>query len=126
MLFEGGFSFTNFLTDVLAVFVFVVWFWLLITVYADLFRRHDISGLGKALWVIFVLLIPYLGVLAYLISQGRGMAERNAQQAQQTRDELRRVVGFSPADEIAKLDQLKKSGSITADEYGRLRAKLVQ
>ena len=126
MLFEGGFTFANFLTDVLAVFVFVVWFWLLVTVYADLFRRHDISGLGKALWVIFVLLIPYLGVFAYLITQGGGMAERNNQRVQQTRDELRRVVGFSPADEIAKLDQLKKSGSITADEYGRLRAKLVQ
>ena len=126
MLFQGGFSFTNFLTDVLAVFVFVVWFWLLITVYADLFRRHDVSGLGKALWVIFVLLIPYLGVFAYLITQGGGMAERNAQQVQQTRDELRRAVGFSPADEIAKLDELKKSGSITGEEYGRLRAKLVQ
>jgi len=126
MLFEGGFSFTNFLADVLAVFVFVVWFWLLITVYADLFRRHDISGLGKALWVIFVLLIPYLGVFVYLITQGGGMAERNNQRVQQARDELRRAVGFSPADEIAKLDQLKKSGSITADEYGRLRAKLVQ
>ena len=126
MLFQGGFTFANFLTDVLAVFVFVVWFWLLITVYADLFRRHDISGWGKALWVIFVLLIPYLGVFAYLITQGGGMAERNAQQVQQTRDELRRAVGFSPADEIAKLDELKKSGSITTEEYGRLRAKLVQ
>jgi Phospholipase_D-nuclease N-terminal len=126
MLFQGGFSFTNFLTDVLAVFVFVVWFWLLITVYADLFRRHDISGWGKALWVIVVLVVPYIGVFAYLISQGGGMAERNAQQVQQARDELRRAVGFSPADEIAKLDQLKKSGSITGEEYGRLRAKLVQ
>jgi hypothetical protein len=126
MLFQGGFSFTNFLTDVLAVFVFVVWFWLLITVYADLFRRHDISGWGKALWVIVVLVVPYIGVFAYLISQGGGMAERNAQQVQQTRDELRRAVGFSPADEIAKLDELKKSGSITTEEYGRLRAKLVQ
>jgi Phospholipase_D-nuclease N-terminal len=126
MLFEGGFSFTNFLMDVLAVFVFVVWFWLLITVYADLFRRRDISGWGKALWVIVVLVAPYIGVFAYLISQGGGMAERNAQQVQQTRDELRRAVGFSPADEIAKLDQLKKSGSITGEEYGRLRAKLVQ
>ena len=126
MLFQGGFSFANFLTDVLAVFVFVVWFWLLITVYADLFRRHDISGWGKALWVIVVLVFPYFGVFAYLISQGRGMAERNSLQAQQARDELRRVVGFSAADEIAKLDQLKKSGSITGDEYGRLRAKLVQ
>ena len=126
MLFQGGFSFANFLTDVLAVFVFVVWFWLLITVYADLFRRHDISGWGKALWVIVVLVFPYFGVFAYLITQGRGMAERNSLQAQQARDELRRVVGFSAADEIAKLDQLKKSGAITGDEYGRLRAKLVQ
>jgi hypothetical protein len=126
MLFQGGFSFANFLTDVFAVFVFVVWFWLLITVYADVFRRHDISGWGKALWVIVVLVFPYFGVFAYLITQGRGMAERNSLQAQQARDELRRVVGFSAADEIAKLDQLKKSGAITGDEYGRLRAKLVQ
>ena len=126
MLFQGGFSFANFLTDVLAVFVFVVWFWLLITVYADLFRRSDISGWSKALWVIVVLVFPYFGVFAYLISQGRGMAERSDQQVQQARDELRRVVGFSAADEIAKLDQLKKSGAITGDEYGRLRAKLVQ
>jgi hypothetical protein len=126
MLFQGGFSFANFLTDVFAVFVFVVWFWLLITVYADLFRRHDISGWAKALWVIVVLVFPYFGVFAYLITQGRGMAERSNQQVQQARDELRRVVGFSAADEIAKLDQLKKSGAITGDEYGRLRAKLVQ
>jgi hypothetical protein len=62
----------------------------------------------------------------YLVTQGRGMAERNAKQAQETRDELRRVVGFSVADEIAKLDALKKSGSITADEFARLRARLVQ
>jgi hypothetical protein len=126
MLFEGGFSFSNFLTDVLAVFLFVVWFWLLITVYADLFRRHDISGWGKALWVIVVLVAPYIGVFAYLISQGRGMAERNAQQVQQTREELRRVVGFSAADEIEKLDQLKKSGSITGEEFARLRAQLIR
>ena len=126
MLFQGDFSFANFLTDVLAVFVFVVWFWLLITVYADLFRRRDISGWGKVLWVIVVLVAPYIGVFAYLISQGRGMAERNGQQVQQARDELRRVVGFSPADEIAKLDQLEKSGTITGEEFARLRAKLVQ
>ena len=125
MLFQGGFSFANFLTDVLAVFLFVVWFWLLVLIYADLFRRHDISGWGKALWVIVLLLFSYIGIFAYLISQGRGMAERNSQQVQQARDELRRVVGFSAADEIGKLDQLKKSGSITGEEYARLRAKLV-
>jgi hypothetical protein len=126
MLFEGGFSFTNFLMDVLAVFVFVMWFWLLITVFSDLFRRHDISGWGKAVWVIVMLLIPYIGVFVYMISQGRGMAERSSQQAQQARDELRRAVGFSVADEIQKLDGLRKSGSITDEEYTRLRAKLVQ
>jgi len=126
MLFDGGFSFSNFLVDVLAVFVFVVWFWLLITVFSDLFRRHDISGWGKALWVIGLIVFPYIGVFIYLITQGRGMAERNAQYAERARDELRRVVGFSAADEIQKLDGLKRSGSISEDEFRQLRAKLVQ
>jgi hypothetical protein len=75
--------------------------------------------------VLALVLTSYFGILFYLITQGRGMAERNAQQAQQAREELRHVVGFSVADEITKLDQLKKSGSITDLEYGRLRAKLV-
>jgi len=126
MLFEGGFSFSNFLADVFAIFLFVVWLWLFITVAGDLFRRHDISGWSKALWVIALVLFSYFAILAYLITQSRGMAERNAQQAQETRDELRRVVGFSAADEIAKLDALKKAGSITNEEFTRLRAKLVQ
>jgi len=92
----------------------------------DLFRRHDISGWGKAFWVIGLMIFPLLAVLVYLITQGRGMAERNTQQAQQARDELRSVVGFSAADEIEKLDRLKKTGSITDAEFSRLRAKLVQ
>jgi cbb3-type cytochrome oxidase subunit 3 len=123
---QEGFTYRNFLMDMIAIFVFVVWFWLLVVIYSDLFRRHDISGWAKAAWVLALVLTSYLGIFAYLITQGRGMAERNAQQAQQAREELRRVVGFSAADEIAKLDQLKKSGSITEAEYGRLRAKLVQ
>jgi hypothetical protein len=125
MLFEGGYTYSNFLMNMIAIFAFVVWFWLLVIIYSDLFRRHDISGWGKALWVLALVLTSYLGIFAYLITQGRGMAERNAQQAQQARDELRRVVGYSVADEISKLDQLKKSGSITDDEFRRLRAKLV-
>jgi hypothetical protein len=123
--FQEGFTYRNFLMDMIAIFAFVVWFWLLIVIYGDLFRRHDISGWGKALWVLALVLTSYIGILIYLITQGSGMAERNAQQAQQAREELRRVVGFSVADEITKLDQLKKSGSITDLEYGRLRAKLV-
>ena len=125
MLFEGGYTYSNFLANALAVFAFIVWFWLLVVIYGDLFRRHDISGWGKALWVLALVLTSYLGIFAYLITQGRGMAERNAQQVQQAREELRRTVGFSVADELLKLDQLKKSGSITDDEFKRLRAKLV-
>ena len=109
----------------IGIFAFVVWFWLLVVIYGDLFRRHDISGWGKALWVIALVLTSYLGIFAYLVTQGRGMAERNAQRTQQARDELRSVVGYSAADEITKLDQPKKSGSITDDEFRRLRAKLV-
>ena len=123
--FQEGFTYRNFLMDAVSVFAFVVWFWLLIVIYGDLFRRHDISGWGKAVWVLALVVTSYLGIFVYLITQGRGMAERNAQQAQQARDELRSIVGFSAADEITKLDQLKKSGSITEAEYGRLRAKLV-
>ena len=122
---QEGFTYRNFLMDAVSIFVLIVWFWLLITVAADLFRRHDISGWIKALWVIAWIVVPYLGVLAYLIFQGRGMAERNVQQAQQARDDLRRVVGFSVADEIEKLNKLKLAGSISDVEFTRLRAKLV-
>lgn len=123
---QEGFTYRNFLMDALAIFVFIVWFWLFISVAADLFRRHDISGWIKAIWVIALIVFPYLGVLAYLIFQGRGIALRNAQQTQQARDELRRVVGFSAADEIDKLDRLKKAGSISDAEFTRLRERLVQ
>ena len=124
--FSEGFTFRNFLADAFAVFIFVLWFWLLIVVIGDLFRRHDISGWGKAIWVIALIVLPYLAIFAYLITQSTGMAERSAQQAQQAREDLRRVVGFSVADEIEKLDRLKKSGAITDQEFARLRAKLVQ
>jgi hypothetical protein len=126
LFFSEGFTFRNFLADVFAIFAFVVWFWLLITVFSDLFRRHDVSGWVKAIWVIVLIGFPYLGVFAYVITQAGDMAERSTQQAQQARDELRHVVGFSVADEIEKLDRLKKSGSITDQEFTRLRAKLVQ
>lgn len=125
MLFDGGFTFTNFLVDVLAIFVFIMWFWLLVTVIGDLFRRHDVSGFGKILWIIVLIVLPYLGVFAYLLLQGSHMAERAQARAQQARDELRQIVGFSVADEIGKLEKLKAQGAISPDEYQRLRAKLV-
>jgi ABC-type multidrug transport system fused ATPase/permease subunit len=126
MLFSGGFTFSNFLADVFSIFIFVLWFWLLITVFGDLFRRHDVSGWAKAVWVIVLILFPYLGIFIYLITQHRGMAERQSQRVQQAREELRQVVGYSAADEIEKLERLKNAGTISNDEYARLRARAVQ
>ncbi len=126
MLFSGDFTFYNFLADVLSVFIFVLWFWLLITVFGDLFRRHDVSGWGKAIWVVGLIVFPYLGIFIYLITQGRGMAQRQNQRVEQSREEMRHLVGFSVADELEKLERLKNSKVISDDEYARLRARAVQ
>ena len=121
----GGMTFGTFLLDALFIFFFVVWFWILIRVMVDLFRRKDLTGVTKVLWVIFLVVLPYIGIFAYLVTQGWGMSERDLQQAEAAREQLRSVVGFSIADEIAKLDALKASGSITDAEYQKLRAKLI-
>ena len=126
MLFAGGFRLANFLIDVLTLFALMFWLWLVIFVFADLFRRGDISGWRKTMWVLGVILLPYIGALAYMISQGESTAERSVERVQQAREEPRNVVGFSVADEIEKLDRLKRSGSITDDEFTRLRAKLLK
>jgi hypothetical protein len=125
MPFSGELTFANFLADAFAVFMFILWFWLFITAASDLFRRHDISGFGKVLWVILLIVLPYVGIFAYILTQGRDMAERNRVQARQARDELRQVAGFSAADELVKLDRLKSQKSISEDEYLRLRSRLV-
>lgn len=126
MLFEGGFNFWNFLADAITIFLFIMWIWILINVITDLFRRHDISGWIKAVWIVALIFVPYLGVLAYLIFQGRGMAERRLQDVKHARDDMRRFIGFSVADELEKLQKLKESKTITAEEYARLRARLVE
>ena len=126
MLFEGGFTFTNFLASLFSIFIFVLWLWLLMTVFGDLFRRHDVSGVGKVAWVILLIVLPYIGLFAYIVTQGRGMAERSREQVREAQDQLRKSVGFSVADEIEKLDRLKASKSISEEEYARLRTRLVQ
>ncbi len=125
LLFEGGFTFSNFVADAFAIFMFVLWFWLFVSVASDLFRRHDLSGWAKVLWVIALILFSYIGIFAYVLTQGRGMAERNQARAQEAQKELRQIVGYSPADEIEKLDRLKAAGSISQEEYARLRAKAI-
>ena len=126
MLFRGGFTFPNFLVDVFSIFMFVVWFWLLITIFSDLFRRQDMSGLAKLIWVIVLIVFPYLGIFAYLITQSRGWAERQSQRMQQAREDMRHLVGYSVADELEKLERLKNSGTLSSEEFTRLRARAVQ
>lgn len=125
MLFEGGFTFRNFVADAFAIFMFILWFWLFVSVATDLFRRHDVSGWAKVLWVIALVLFSYIGIFAYLLTQGLGMAERNQARAREAHDDLRQVVGFSVADEIEKLNRLKSAGSISEQEYARLRTRLI-
>ena len=118
-------TFGDFILGVIYVFAWVVLFWLVITVFIDVFRRHDINGWIKAFWVIFVIVLPLLGVLIYLISQHAGMAKRSAKQQEEYRDELRATVGFSVADELSKLDRMKSEGKLSDEEYQRLRGRLV-
>ena len=124
-MFAGEFPHAAFVADAFAVFMFILWFWLFITAASDLFRRQDISGFGKVLWVILLIVLPYIGIFAYILTQSGGMSERNRAQARQARDELRQVVGFSVADELVKLERLKSDHSISDEEYSKLRGRLV-
>jgi hypothetical protein len=125
MQFSGESTFANFLADAFAIFFLILWFWLFITTASDLFRRQDISGFGKVMWVILLIVLPYIGIFAYILTQGGGMAERNRAQARLARDELRQAVGFSAADELAKLDRLSSENAISKEEYARVRARIL-
>ena len=112
----------------LIFFVWVAWFMLLFRVIGDVFRRHDVGGGVKVLWLIFVIAVPFLGVFIYLIARGRSMSERHlAEQAQaqaETSDYIRSVAKTSsPADEITKAQQLLSSGAISQAEFDALKAK---
>ena len=124
----ANYNFASFLWDVLVIFAFVIWFWLLIVVFGDLFSRHDIGGWGKAGWIILVIVLPYFGVFIYLIANGHGMGERAAAKAQaqqsQMDDYVRSVASSSsPTEEIAKGQQLLDSGAITQAEFDQLTDK---
>ena len=114
------------------IFLWVIWFWVLITVFIDIFRSHDLSGGGKALWFLFVLFIPLIGVVVYLIARGGSMQERAAQQAQQQDAEFRSYVQeaaadspASTADQLAKLADLRDRGVISAEDFEREKAKVL-
>ena len=124
----SSYPFLDVMWTMLVFFAWVIWFWLLITVFGDVFRRRDLSGWGKAAWLIFVILIPYFGVFIYLIAEHDGMAERNEKQMQQSKaqmdDYVRSVSATSdPAEQIAKGKSLLDQGAITQAEFDTLKQK---
>jgi cobalamin biosynthesis protein CobD/CbiB len=120
-------SFFSVLWTMAVFFAWIIWFWLLITVFSDLFRRHDVGGGTKVLWMIFVIILPYLGVFIYLIANHNSMTERAMKQhqaAQQQLDQhIRSVAPPSATADIEKAKQLLDSGAITQAEYESLKAK---
>ena len=113
----------------LQIFFFVIWIWILITIISDLFRDHAMSGWGKAAWVIFLVLIPFLAALIYLIARGSGMRERaiavQTEAQQQMASYIRETAGSSPAEELHKLNELKEKGALSGEEFEQAKAKLL-
>jgi putative oligomerization/nucleic acid binding protein/phospholipase D-like protein len=123
----ADYPFLDVFWTMLIFFLWILWFWLLFTVFLDVFRRHDISGWGKAAWLVFVILLPFLGVFVYLITQNTGMTERNLQRARAQREQfddyVRDTAGGGSAAEIEKAKQLLDSGAITQAEFEALKQK---
>jgi Short C-terminal domain/Phospholipase_D-nuclease N-terminal len=122
----ADYPFLDILWTMIIFFVWVVWIWMMITILTDVFRRGDISGWGKAAWTIFLIILPFLGAFIYLISQGRGMTERNVKQVrgqQEQFDDYVRTVAGGPAAEIDKAKQLLDSGAINQQEFEALKTK---
>jgi Phospholipase_D-nuclease N-terminal/Short C-terminal domain len=122
----ADYPFLDVLWTMIIFFCWVAWIWILITVFSDVFRRDDIGGWGKAGWVVFTIVLPFLGVLIYLIAQHDGMRERSARQAQAQKQQfdqyVREAAGGSAA-EIAKAKELLDAGTITQGEFDAIKAK---
>ena len=126
MVIAADYPFMDVLWSMLIFFFWVIWIWIVVTVLSDVFRRHDIGGWAKAAWVVFVVILPWLGVLIYLIAQHDGMRERRVKDVQaqkQEFDEYVRDAAGGSAAEIAQAKQLLDSGTITQDEFEAIKAK---
>ena len=119
----------NLFWSMLWFFMFIIWIWLLITIFVDIFRSDDMGGFAKAMWVLFVIILPFLGVLVYVIARGHGMQERSMKEAakmQQAQDEyIQSVAGTSTADQLEKLSALHDQGKLTDAEFASQKAKLL-
>ena len=128
MLIAADYPFLDVLWTMIIFFAWVAWIWIAITVFADIFRRHDISGWGKAAWVVFVIVVPFLGVLVYLIAQHDGMRDRSVKQAETQQaafDQYVRDAAGGSAAEIAKAKELLDSGAISQAEFDAIKAKAI-
>jgi ABC-type multidrug transport system fused ATPase/permease subunit len=124
----ADYTFGEAFLTVLSIFVFAIWLWLLITIIIDLFRDQDLSGWWKAVWVFFLIFVPFLTVLIYLIARGGGMRDRtiaHQRELRQATDQYIRQAATTPADELQKLADLRDKGVISADEFERMKAKVV-
>ena len=115
---------------ILELFLFIAWFWILITIIGDLFRDHEASGVVKAVWVFFLIFLPFLGVFIYLIVRGNGMRDRTIKAQADAKKEFDSYVrdqaqAASPADELHKLNDLKEKGALSAEEYQQAKAKIL-
>jgi Short C-terminal domain/Phospholipase_D-nuclease N-terminal len=123
---EADFPFLEFLWAMIVFFAWIAWIWIAITCFIDIFRRHDIGGWSKALWVVFIILLPFLGVLVYLIAQHEGMRERSVKQAQEQQaafDKYVKDTAGGSAAEIAKAKELLDAGTITQEEFDAIKAR---
>jgi uncharacterized membrane protein YcjF (UPF0283 family) len=131
MLMAADYPFLNILWSMIIFFAWVAWIWILIVIIGDLFRRHDTSGLAKAAWVVFLIVLPFVGVLVYLIVNSHGMAERQAERRQAAQAEFADyarsvgVGGGGAASELEKAKRLLDSGAITQAEFDALKAKVL-
>jgi len=122
----ADFPFLEFLWAMIVFFAWVAWIWIVITCFVDLFRRDDVGGWGKAFWVVFIIVLPFLGVLVYLIAQHDGMRERTRKQAQEQQaafDSYVKQTAGGSATEIAKAKELLDAGTITDEEFSAIKAK---
>ncbi|MGV1048265.1 MAG: SHOCT domain-containing protein [Solirubrobacterales bacterium] len=123
-------SFGELLLLALEIFFFVIWIWILITILTDLFRDHELSGWWKAVWVLFLVFIPFLTALVYLIARGAGMRDRTIKAQAEAKQHFDQYIQQqahqgSPADELHKLNDLKEKGAISAEEFDKAKAKLL-
>jgi hypothetical protein len=126
MLIAADYPFLDVFWSILVFFAWLAWIWIAITCFIDIFRRHDIGGVHKAVWVVFIIVIPFLGVLVYLIAQHDGIRERSVKQAQDQQaafDSYVKQTAGGSASEIAKAKELLDSGAITQDEFDSIKAK---